>query len=143
MLCLMIRRASIAMACAAALAVLAGCGGGGGSPDTSSAGAAARAYVESSNQRDFPRLCDVLSDAYKLQLHMGSRCVGFLQEQTSGGGRQSLTLVGVQQSGDQAVASLSGTIRGQNGTGQSQLQLQLQKEGDEWHVTHLGGNVNF
>jgi ketosteroid isomerase-like protein len=131
------------MACAAVLAALVGCGGGGGSDDTSSAENAARAYVEASNDRDFDRLCNVLSESYKLQLHMGSRCVGFLQEQTSGAKRLSLKVADVQVNGDQAVAHVTGTIETETGTGQSRLQLQLQDVDGGWHVTHQGGNVDY
>lgn len=133
-----------ALVAGVALALLpAGCGGGGGDSDTSSATNAARAYVEASNQRDFPRLCNVLSDTYKLQLHMGSRCVGYLQLQTLHSGKPSLTLQGVTENGDAAVARITGTVQGQEGTAQSSLQVQLVKEDGEWKVTHLGGSVNY
>jgi hypothetical protein len=136
-------RAWTAIAGAAAIAALVGCGGGGGNDDTSSAQNAAQAYVEASNDRDFERLCDVLSERYKQELHMGSRCVGFLEEQTSGAKRLSLTVIGVQVDGDQAVAHLGGTIETANGTGQSRLNLQLQNEDGGWHVAHQGGNVDY
>jgi hypothetical protein len=139
----MIRRVSTWIAFLAALAALAGCGGGGGDSDTSSPQNAARAYAQASNDRDFERLCNVLSDDYKMQLHMGSRCVGFLQEQTLGAGRISLAVARVNEQGDQALAVLTGTIETKTGTAQSHLQVQLQKAGGEWHVTHLGGNVDY
>jgi hypothetical protein len=134
-----ISRVALVSACAA---LLAGCGGGGGD-DSSSAESTARAYVEASNQRDFQRLCDVLGDAYKLHLHIDRDCPGFLGEQTSGGERPSLHLVGVHQNGDSAIASLTGTVPGQAGTGTGTIQVRLEKQDGDWKVVSIGGNLNF
>jgi hypothetical protein len=135
------RPALPALACALVLAagVAAGCGGDGGGGDSGSAQSAAAAYVEASNERDFDRVCEVLSDGFKEALHITSDCPRSLEELSSGGeGPPELKLLGVQESGDQATANAEAT--GESGQA-VQVQVTLQREGGDWRVTSLGGQA--
>jgi hypothetical protein len=100
-----VRRAIITLVCATALAAVPGCGGGGGD-DQSSARDAAQAYVDATNDRDFVRVCELLSNSYKQKLQIAANCPDFLKEQTSGAPPTTLTLVGVQEQGSTASAHI-------------------------------------
>jgi hypothetical protein len=130
------KRALIALACATALAV-AGCGGSGGN-DQGSASGAAQAYVDASNHQDFNRICAVLSDSYKQQLHITSNCPGFLKELASGGGRPSLKLLGVHESGDKATADLE--LTGESGA-PVPVQATLERQNGVWRIADLGAGA--
>src|SRR6266513_2278932 len=95
-----IRLAVITAACVAALT---GCGGGGGGIEPSARNAA-QEYVDAWNKQDYAKVCDLYSDSYKQQLK-ASNCLAYLREQTSGAAT-TLTLVDVQERGNQAAAHI-------------------------------------
>src|SRR5689334_12056665 len=100
------------MALCASLA--AGCGGSSGSSNDT-AQEAAQAYVQARNQGDAGKVCELYSPQLVQQLH-ASNCEAFVREQTSGIAT-SLTLVGVQQNGDRATATIASGVAGQAAAG--------------------------
>jgi hypothetical protein len=133
----MTRTALPALTCVAILAAV-GCGGDGGGGDSGSAQSAAEAYVEASNERDFDRVCGVLSNGFKEALRITSDCPKSLEELTSGGAPPKLKFLGVQESGDKATANLEAT--GESGQ-PVQVQVTLERQDGEWRVTSLGGQA--
>jgi ketosteroid isomerase-like protein len=132
---MMIRAATLALAC---FALLAGCGGGGGD-DEQSARDVAQAYVDARNQGDAAKVCELYSEQLVRELKT-SNCVAFVKEQTSGSATD-LTLVGVSEHGDQATA----TIQARNGevaNAIGPIELKLTRVDDEWRISGLGGPGN-
>ena len=124
-----IRLALLAGACAA---LLAGCGGGGAGEET--AGQAAQAYVQARNQGDAGKVCELYSDQLIQQLH-ASDCEAFVREQTAGVAT-SFSLVGVQQDGDRATATIRAIAAGETGGGL--VRIRLERQDGEWRITSLG-----
>jgi ketosteroid isomerase-like protein len=129
----MTRRVPLILACAA---LLAGCGGGGGG-DEQSARDAAQAYVNARNQGDAAKVCELYSDQLKSRLRT-SNCEDFVKEQTSGVAT-SYTLLGVQESGDTATATIHLTAGGEIGTAAGKLQIKLERQNGEWRITNAPG----
>jgi ketosteroid isomerase-like protein len=128
----LIPRIALAAACAA---LVASCGGnGGGQNDT--ARDAAQAYVQARNQGDAGRVCELYSEQLIQQLH-AANCEAFVKEQTAGVAT-SLTLIGVQESGDHATATIQATVAGEISTGKGELRISLERQNGEWKITSLG-----
>lgn len=128
------------LGCAAVVALSAvacGCGGGGGSANET-AQEAARAYVQARNQGDAGKVCELYSAQLIQQLH-ASNCEAFVREQSSGVAT-SLSLVGVQQNGERATATITSSVAGQGG-GAGHLRITLERQGGEWKITSLGGGA--
>ena len=123
--------AVLAMACAP---WLVGCGGDDGGEST--AQEAARDYVQARNQGDAGRVCELYSQQLVQQLH-ATNCEAFVKEQAAGVAT-SFTLVRVDQSGDRATAILRASVAGTEGGG-GRLRVSLERQGDEWRITSLGG----
>jgi hypothetical protein len=116
-------------------ALVGGCGGGNSQNET--AQGTARAYVQARNQGDAGKVCELYSAQLIQQLH-AANCEAFVREQSSGVA-SSLTLVGVQQNGDRATATISSSVAGQVAAGR--LHVTLERQGGEWKITALGGGV--
>jgi ABC-type uncharacterized transport system auxiliary subunit len=127
------RRLALSLACAA---LLAGCGGGE-SGQTENARDAADAYVQARNQGDAGKICELYSDQLIQQLH-ASNCESFVKEQTAGVAT-SFSLVGVQQMGDQATATIQASVSDQVATGQGETRITLERQDGDWKIIDLGG----
>jgi hypothetical protein len=126
------------MLAVAFVAAQGGCGGGGGD-DQPSAREVAQSYVAAYNAGDFGRACDLLADSYKQQLKVGSDCPGFLKEQTAGAAT-TLTLVGVDEKGNQAVAHVrSQSTEGSGKETEESVGLIRQTDGS-WRVAAVSGS---
>ncbi|MFL5908449.1 MAG: hypothetical protein ACJ75Z_12740 [Solirubrobacterales bacterium] len=128
------------LACAAALAGVAGCGGG--SDDQGTARDTAQAYVDARNSGDAAKTCDLLSDQLKQQVG-ASNCEAFIKEQSLGA-QIHLTLIGVQENGDRATATIESAGEATQATGKSRhlrvhVRVSLARQDDEWKITGLGG----
>jgi hypothetical protein len=125
------------LACAISIAVPTGCGGdddGGG--DQPSAEETAQQYVDAQNDGDAATICSLYSNGLKEQIGAARNCPAFVQEQSSGAETQ-FELVGVEEIGDQATATLSATTAEEGGGGR-ELTITLKREGDTWVITELG-----
>ena len=129
----MTRRASLILASSV---LLAGCGGGGGG-DQGTARDAAQAYVDARNQGDAAKVCELYSDQLKSALKT-SNCEEFVKEQTSGAAT-SYTLLGVQDNGDTATATIQLTAGGETGTVAGKVHIKLQRENGDWRITSTPG----
>jgi hypothetical protein len=125
-----IRRAAVAVACAAAIAA-AGCGGKG---DEQSAGEAAQAYVDARNERDAAKVCGLYSEQLKQQLAIAGSCEAFVKEQSSGISGEA-KVVSVKSHGDQGTATLA--VSGE-GVKPVQVTIQLERQDGDWLITGLG-----
>jgi len=121
-----IRTFAAAAACAAALA---GCGGT--SSGDSAGEQAAQAYVDAHNQRDFSKLCSLLSDQLRRRLG-GEDCAQTIEGQTQGP-IPAMKLVSVQGSADRAVASVQTSSAG--GDPPQNLKLVFEHSGGNWELT--------
>jgi ketosteroid isomerase-like protein len=138
--------------CAAAVGgvLLAGCGGGDAKGTDTPAGRVAQAYVDAYNDRDFNRVCDLLSQSYKAErelvpgtaeepeeegeLEVG--CAEYFKEHT-GGAATTLTLVDVQQKGGVANAHIRSESQDlPGGEADETIGLALQKDGS-WKVSDI------
>ena len=128
-----ISRTAVVTAC---LALLASCGGSGSGEDES-ARDAAQAYVQARNQGDAGKICELYSDQL-IQTMGASNCQGFVKEHTAGTAT-AFTLVGVQESGDQATATIRATAAGET-PGGGHVRITLQRQGGEWKITALGNS---
>jgi hypothetical protein len=115
-----------------------GCGGSSGSSNDT-AQEAAQSYVQARNQGDAGKVCELYSAQLIQRLH-ASNCEAFIREQTSGV-PTSLTLVGVQQNGDRATATITSSIGGQVASAIARLHVSLERVGGEWKITALGGST--
>jgi ketosteroid isomerase-like protein len=134
------RRASVFLAAVmvGCAPLVAGCGGDGSDEATSRA--AAQDYVQARNQGDAGRVCELYSDELISKLG-ASNCEAFVKEQTAGVAT-SFALVGVKESGDHATATLRATVAGNEiSGGAGRLQIALERQGDEWKITSLGGGT--
>src|SRR4051794_19944522 len=127
------RRLALPLACAA---LLAGCGSSGGGQNDTARGAA-EAYVQARNEGDAGQGCELYSDQLIQRLH-AANCEAFVKEQTAGVAT-SYTLVGLQQMGDRATATIQAAVTGEVGSGSGQLRVTLERQGGEWKITDLGG----
>jgi ketosteroid isomerase-like protein len=119
---------------------LVGCGGGdGGNDQQSAARDVAQQYVDAYNARDFGRACDLLADSYKQQLRIGSDCPGFLKEQTSGAAT-TLTLVGVDEKGNQAVAHVRARSTEGSGKEREESVGLIRQQDGSWRVAAVTGS---
>ena len=126
-----IPRSVLVVAC---LVLLASCGGSESS-EGDTARDAALAYVAARNQGDAGKICELYSDQLIQQLG-ASNCQGFVKEH-SAGAATSFTLVGVRESGDQAIATIRARAVGET-PGGGDLRITLQRQGGEWKITALG-----
>ena len=116
--------------------LVAGCGGD--ESDEATARAAAQDYVQARNQGDAGRVCELYSDEL-IQSQGASNCEAFVKEQTAGVAT-SFTLVDVKESGDRATATLRAAVAGNEiAGGAGRLQVTMERQGDEWKITSLGG----
>ena len=127
-----IPRIALVAACAA---LFAGCGGSSGS-ENDTARDAAQSYVQARNQGDAGKICELYSDQLIQQLH-ASNCESFVKEQTAGVAT-SFSLVGVNQMGDQATATIQASVTGEVGAAHGRTQITLERQGGEWKITSLG-----
>ena len=120
-------------ACLAALALLVGCGGG----SSQSASDVAQDYVDARNAGDAAKVCDLYTDTLKQRLG-ADKCAAFIQEQTSGA-HLDFRLIGVQENGDKATATLgvSSTTQELPVTARK-LQLSLAKQDGDWKIDGFG-----
>jgi ketosteroid isomerase-like protein len=117
------------VAAACALAVVAtGCG----ESDQEQAREVVQDYVDAVSEQDFDAVCDLYSDAFKQQLAVGDNCAAFVQEQTSGGPTQELSVVDVRVNEDKATADLDAT---NEAGGPSRITLQLERQDDTWKIS--------
>jgi ketosteroid isomerase-like protein len=131
-------------------ALLAGCGGDDVEGADTPAGHAAQQYVDAYNDRDFNRVCDLLSQSYKAERELvpGSAeepeeegeletgCAEYFKEHT-GGATTSLTLLDVQVNG--AVASAHVRSESEDtpgGEAEETIGLARQRDGS-WKVTDI------
>ena len=127
------RIVALALACLAVLSLLIGCGG----DSQSGAKDVAQQYVDARNSGDSEKVCDLYTDTLKQRLG-ADKCAQFIQEQTSGA-QLTFRLIGVQENGDKATATLgvsSGTQELPQGS--NQLQLVLVKQGGDWQIDGFG-----
>jgi hypothetical protein len=127
-----VRLAVIAVACAI---VLGACGGGGGS-DQQSARDVAQEYVDARNQGDAGKVCELYSDELKSSLRT-SDCVAFVKEQTSGVATR-VSLVGVQQTDDQARATIRAAAGGETSQATARVRIDLARQDGDWRITSVG-----
>ena len=121
----------------AVLALLVGCGG---SSSSQSASDVAQNYVDARNAGDAARVCDLYTDQLKRQLG-GSNCEAFIKEQT-GGAAIKFQLVGVDENGDKATATLKASSSQELPQGASQLKVDLVKQDGDWKIDGFGiGNT--
>jgi ketosteroid isomerase-like protein len=131
------RRAGMTLVVLAAVGVcVAGCGGG----SDSAAERAAQDYVDGYNAHDFERVCKLLSDSYKADLLAGEgeeiRCPEWFEEHTSGSAT-TLTLVDVEENGDQATAHVRSESADAPGA-QNDLALRVARQPNgTWRVVDL------
>jgi hypothetical protein len=116
--------------------LIAGCGGGGGS-DQQMPRDVAQSYVDTRNQGDAAKVCELYSDALIRSLRT-TNCVAFVQEQTSGTATD-LSLVSVAQHGDRATATIQARVGGSVANAIAPIQLELTRENGEWRISGLGG----
>ena len=136
----MTRRTLTVLACIAALAGATGCGGNG--DDQGSARDAAQAYVDARNSEDAAKTCDLLSDQLKRQVG-AANCEAFIKEQSLGA-QIHLTLIGVQENGDRATATIESSGEATQATGKSKhlrvrVHVSLARQDGDWKITGLGG----
>jgi hypothetical protein len=118
------------------IALIGGCGGGG-SGGQQSARDVAQAYVEARNQGDAAAVCELYSEELIRSLRTPN-CVAFVQEQTSGTATD-LSLVGVQQNGDRASATIQARVGGSVANAIAPIELTLSRKNGEWRISGLGG----
>ena len=126
------RIAPFVAACLAALALLAGCGGG----SSQSASDVAQDYVDARNAGDAAKVCDLYTDQLKRQLG-GSNCETFIKEQT-GGAAIKFQVVGVDENGDKATATLRASSSQELPKGASELKVDLVREDGDWKIDGFG-----
>jgi ketosteroid isomerase-like protein len=126
----------LALAPAVCAALLAGCGDDDGGRDQT-AQDAAEAYVKARNQGDAGKVCELYSEEL-IQSLGASNCEAFVREQTAGV-PTSFTLVGVDESGDRATATLRATAAGEVGGGAGRVRITLERQDGDWRITRLGG----
>ena len=119
----------------AALLVAAGCGGSSDDSGGKNAQEAVAAYVQARNLDNTAEICDIYSDSLKSSLH-SSDCESYVSEHTSGAA-SNLTIVGVQEHGDRATATLQAPGEGENAQ-PIRTTIELQKQDGEWKVSSLG-----
>jgi hypothetical protein len=135
------RRTSLGCVAVIALcaALLAGCGGGSSSGSDTPQDAA-RAYVDARNQGDAGKVCELYSTQLIRQLH-AANCEAFVREQSSGVAT-SLSLVGVQQNGDRATATITSSVAGgEVGGAAGRLRITLERQDGDWKITALAGGA--
>ena len=121
------------LACAAALAGTAGCD----DDSDSGANATAEALVAARNANDGQAFCDLLSDEVREALETGTEgCAAYVEEQSSGSPTR-FELVGVDEEGDKAVATLKATREEGGSTREAELQIGLERQDGEWRVASL------
>ena len=126
------RIAALVAACLAALALLVGCGGS----SSQSASDVAQDYVDARNAGDAAKVCDLYTDQLKRQLG-GSNCEAYIKEQT-GGAAFKFQLVGVDENGDKATATVKATAPQELPKGASQLKVDLAKQDGDWKIDGFG-----
>jgi ketosteroid isomerase-like protein len=125
--------AAVAVACTP---LLAGCGGD--ESEEASAQDAAKDYVQARNEGDAGRVCELYSDELISELG-ATNCEAFIKEQTAGVAT-SFTLVGVEEDGDRATATLRAAVAGNEiRGGAGRLQVTMARQDGEWKITSLGG----
>ena len=113
----------------------AGCGGDSEDSGAKNAQEAVAAYVQARNLDNTAAICDLYSDSLKSSLH-ASDCESYVAENTSGAAG-NLTIVGVQESGDRATATLQSSGEGESAK-PVRSTIELQREDGEWKVSSLG-----
>jgi hypothetical protein len=129
----------LALLAAVSTSALGGCGGGDGAD--SPAQRTAQEYVDAYNARDFDRVCRLLSGGYKESLLAGEgekeeeiRCPEWFEEHTSGV-PTTLTLVGIEEGGGQAIAHIHSKSE-DTPAAENDLALNVQRQPNgAWEVT--------
>jgi hypothetical protein len=106
-----------------------------GGDDDAGGGAesAAQSYVDAQKNGDFEQVCELLSDQFRQQLG-GDNCPRFLEEQSSGIARRELTVIAVNEDGDQATARLE--TGGESGK-PTELELSLVRQDGDWRIASV------
>jgi ketosteroid isomerase-like protein len=129
-------RIRLALAPVVCAALLAGCGDDDGGGDET-ARDAAEAYVQARNQGDAGKVCELYSEEL-IQSLGATNCEAFVREQTAGV-PTSFALVGIEESGDRATATLRASAVGEVGNGAGRLRIALERQDGDWRITRLAG----
>jgi hypothetical protein len=113
--------------------VLGACGGGS---DEQSARDVAQEYVDARNQGDAGKVCELYSDELKSSLGT-SDCVAFVKEQTSGVATR-VSLISVQQTDDQATATIRAAAGGETSQATARVRIDLARQDGDWRITNVG-----
>lgn len=123
------RRALIALACAAALVALVGCG----ESDQEQAREVVQEFVDARADSDAEAECDLYAESYKQELAVGENCAGFVEEASSGAAPGELEVIEVRVNGDKGSADID--ILREGGEGPARISLLLTRESDdEWRI---------